>query len=159
MTDEEKLADFLDMAVDQEVQAIGEDDTRGPWADLLDGAKFEDGFMALKDGRGVRISAFLISRAMMIKKRLSEAREGIFKFTMAHVNAYCSDPERKKKWDSEVLRPFYIPLSKIMGDKAEEADTEAGEEEAIELMEKIQAKTEELDLVNIATMVQATGST
>jgi len=150
MTDEEQIGDFLDMAIDQEVQATGEDDARGAWSDLFDGARFDDGVVFLKDGRGIRISAILMSKALMIKKQLSEAREEIFTFTMAHVQAYCSDSERKKKWDSEVLRPLYVPLHKIMGDDAEDAAVEAGYDEAIELMKKIQAKVEELDLVNIA---------
>ncbi len=149
MTDEEQIGDFLDMAIDQEVQATGEDEGRGSWSDLFDGSRFDDGVVYLKDGRGIRVSAILMSKALMLRRRLAEIREETFKFTMADVQAYCLNPERKKKWDSEIFRPLYVPLHKIMGDKAEDEAVEAGFDQAIELMKQIQAKVEELDLVNV----------
>lgn len=151
LDDNNRIADFLHLAIDQEIQAVGEGDREDTsWQEMFRGAKFDAGLITLADGRGIRVSAIVLSKALMIKRRLAEAREGIMDFTMEHVQAYCLDPERKKKWNNEVFRPFYIPLSRIMGDKAEDADVEAGEDKAIDLMKKIQAKVEELDLVNIA---------
>ena len=151
MTDEEKIEDFLNLAIDQELQAIYERGLENvSWGDLLNCAKLEDGVLILQDGRGIRISAILMSKALMLRRRLATIREETFKFTMADVQAYCLDPERKKRWDREVLRPLYVPLHKIMGDKAEDEAVEAGFDEAIALMKQIQAKIEELDLVNIA---------
>lgn len=151
MNEYEQVTAFLDMAIDQELQAIG-DETRSdvPWADLLEGAQFDGLRLSLSDGTGFRIALVHIDKTAMLRIKLAEVKNATLKFTMADVQAYCLDPERKKKWNSEVLRPLYVPLSKIMGDDAEVEDHEAAYTEAVDLLHKIQAKAEELDVVNIA---------
>jgi hypothetical protein len=150
MNDFEKVQAFLDMAIDQELQAIGED-TRDdvPWADLLEGARFDGLRLSLSDGSGFRIALVHIDKTAMLRIKLGEVREAILKFTMDDVQAYCLDPERKKKW-GQVVRTLYAPLHKIMKDDAQIEDHEAAYVEGVDLLNKIQAKADELDIVNIA---------
>jgi hypothetical protein len=56
MSEINKIRDFLDLAIDQELQAIGEEDRQDcSWTDLLKGATFDGGGLVLEDGRRFQI--------------------------------------------------------------------------------------------------------
>jgi hypothetical protein len=149
----EQITSFLRMAIDQELEALGEEG-RGDvsWVGLLEGAKASEDMIYLADGTGFQISIIAYDKAAVMRQRLRLVKNETFKFTMRDIQVYCSDPERKKKWDSEIARPLYFQLHKIMEGQTEEKDVEVKYDEAIALINKIQAKAEELGVASHSPM-------
>lgn len=150
----EQITDFLRLAIDQELEAIGEEGREDvSWVGLLKGARFDGDMIYLADGTGFQINIIAYDKAAVMRKRLAMAKNEILKFTMKDVQAYCADPECRKKWESKVLRPLYVPLHKIMHEgETKEEDVEAKYEEAVDLMDKIQAKAEEFKLKEFSSL-------